>query len=67
MSDFHYTLTKNNSNQSDLTRLINVLENLSLHIEQSNQLKERQLKIDEKLVKLQIKNLNESIKPNKVS
>lgn len=67
MSDFHYTLTENNSNQSDLTRLINVLENLSLHIEQSNQLKERQLKIDEKLVKLQIKNLNESIKPNKVS
>lgn len=67
MSDFHYTLTENNSNQSDLTRLINVLEKLSLHIEQSNQLKERQLKIDEKLVKLQIKNLNESIKPNKVS
>lgn len=60
MSDFHRTPMGRKFYESDLPRLIEVLEKLGKHMEQSNQLQEKKFKLDEKLTRLQIKKLNES-------
>jgi hypothetical protein len=62
MNDFHRTPMGRKFYESDLPRLIEVLERLGKHMEQSNQLQEKKFKLEEKLTRLQIKNLNESSK-----
>jgi len=48
--------------EADLPRLIEVLEKIGKQMESANQLQEKKFKLEEKLTRLQIKNLNESSK-----
>lgn len=66
MIEFHNTKMGRKFYEADLPRLIEVLDRIGKHMEQSNQLQEKKYKLDEKLTRLQIKNLNESSNPDKV-
>lgn len=62
MNDFYRTPMGRKFYDADLPKLIDVLEKLGKHMEESNQLQEKKFKLEEKLTRLQIKNLNESSK-----
>jgi len=62
MSDFYRTTMGRKFYEADLPRLIEVLEKIGKQMESANQLQEKKFKLEEKLTRLQIKNLNESSK-----
>jgi hypothetical protein len=66
MSDFHKTPMGRKYYESDLPRLIEVLEKLGKQMELSNQLQEKKFRLEEKLTRLQIRNLNEAADSDKV-
>jgi hypothetical protein len=66
MSDFHKTPMGRKYYESDLPRLIEVLEKLGKQMELSNQLQEKKFRLEEKLTRLQIRNLNEAADNDKV-
>jgi len=66
MSDFHKTPMGRKYYESDLPRLIEVLEKLGKQMELSNQLQEKKFRLEEKLTRLQIRNLNEATDNDKV-
>jgi|TARA_R100000734_G_C3317584_1_gene110861 hypothetical protein len=45
--------------EADVPKLVSVLERIATQMEKSNTLEEKRFRLDEKLRKLQIKNLNE--------
>ena len=66
MNDFYRTPMGRKFYDADLPKLIDVLEKLGKHMEESNQLQEKKFKLEEKLTRLQIKNLNESNESSKL-
>lgn len=62
MKDFYRTGAGRKFFDSDLPKLITALEKVSLQLEKSNVLEEKKFRLDEKIKKLQIKDLNEKAK-----
>lgn len=60
MSDFYKTSMGRKFYESDLPRLINALENISKRLDESNKLDEKKFRLEEKLMKRQLKEINES-------
>ena len=61
MSEFYRTSMGRKFYESDLPRLISVLEKIANKMEESNKLDEKKFKLEEKLIKRQLKELNESL------
>jgi hypothetical protein len=59
MKDFYRTSAGRRFFEQDVPALVEALNKISTQLERSNELAERTRKVDEKLRKLQIKNLNE--------
>ena len=66
MNDFYRTPMGRKFYDADLPKLIDVLEKLGKHMEESIQLQEKKFILEEKLTRLQIKNLNESNESSKL-
>lgn len=62
MNDFYRTPMGRKYYESDLPRLIEALEKIGKHMQDSNRLEEKKFKLEEKLNKLKIKKINESLK-----
>lgn len=60
MNEFHKTPMGRKFYDSDLPRLISVLEKIATKMEESNKLDEKRFRLDEKIIKRQFKELNES-------
>lgn len=60
MNDFHKTVMGQKFYTADLPRLITVLEKIATKMDESNKLEEKRFKLEEKLMKHQLKELNES-------
>lgn len=71
MNDFHRTPMGRKFYESDLPNLITVLEKIANRMDESNKLDEKRYRLEEKLMKRQLRELNENTKvdqvdPNKV-
>ena len=71
MNDFHRTPMGRKFYESDLPNLITVLEKIANRMDESNKLDEKRYRLEEKLMKRQLRELNENAKvdqvdPNKV-
>ena len=62
MSEFYRTQTGRKFYESDIPRLISVLEKIADRMDESNKLKEKRFILEEKLLKRQLRELNERIK-----
>lgn len=60
MNEFHKTVMGQKFYTADLPRLIAVLEKIATKMEESNKLDEKRFRLDEKIIKRQFKELNES-------
>ncbi len=60
MNEFYKTPIGRKFYESDLPKLISVLEKISSKMDESNKLNEKRFKLEEKLIKHQLKELNES-------
>lgn len=60
MNDFHRTPMGRKFYESDLPKLVSVLEKIANKMEESNKLDEKRFKLEEKLMRRQLKELNES-------
>jgi hypothetical protein len=60
MPDFHRTAIGKKFYESDLPSLVNALEKVAKQMEIQNIREEKKFKLDEKIMKLKLKNLNES-------
>lgn len=64
MTEFNKTVLGKKFYETDVPKLINVLEKIAKGLEQSNILAERKYKLEEKLLKHQLKEINEQLKEN---
>lgn len=64
MSEFYRTPSGRKFYESDIPQLISVLEKIALRIDESNKLEEKKFKLEEKLIRRQLKELNESLPKN---
>ncbi len=60
MNDFHKTPMGRKFYETDLPKLVSVLEKIANKMEESNKLDEKRFKLEEKLMRRQLKELNES-------
>jgi hypothetical protein len=60
MNEFYKTPMGRKFYESDLPKLISVLEKISNKMDESNKLDEKRFKLEEKLIKHQLRELNES-------
>ena len=60
MNEFYRTSMGRKFYESDLPKLVSVLERIANKMEESNKLDEKKFKLEEKLMKRQLKELNES-------
>ena len=60
MSDFFRTSMGRKFYEADIPKLTTVLERIANQMEIANKLEEKKFKLNEKLAKLQIKDINES-------
>jgi hypothetical protein len=60
MNDFHRTPMGRKFYETDLPKLVSVLEKIANKMDESNKLDEKRFKLEEKLMKRQLKELNES-------
>lgn len=65
MSDFFRTSMGRKYYESDIPKLVSVLEKISSQMEKANLLEEKKFKLDEKLKTLQMKKLNEERQSDK--
>lgn len=61
MSEFYRTPVGRKFYESDMPQLITALEKIALRMDEANKLGERKFKLEEKLIKKQLKELNESL------
>lgn len=61
MSEFYRTPAGRKFYESDMPQLITALEKIALRMDEANKLGERKFKLEEKLIKKQLKELNESL------
>lgn len=61
MNEFHRTPMGRKFYESDLPKLINALEKISSKLEEANKLNEKRYKLEERLMRYQLKELNEKI------
>ena len=68
MNDFYRTPMGRKFYESDLPNLITALEKIANRMDESNKLDEKRYKLEEKLMKRQLRELNENteVDPNKV-
>ena len=59
MKEFYRTAAGRRFFESDIPALIEALQKISTQLERSNELAERKRRVDEKLKKLQIRNVSE--------
>lgn len=62
MNDFYKTAMGRKFYETDVPKLISVLEKISHSMAESNKLKERQFRLQEKLMKGELKELSEKVK-----
>lgn len=62
MSDFYKTTMGRKFYESDLPKLISVLEKIANKMDESNKFNEKHYKLEEKLMKRQLRELNENVK-----
>lgn len=62
MNDFYRTTIGRNFYEKDVPKLISVLEKIANKLEESNKLEEKRFKLDEKLLRGQLKEVNEKSK-----
>jgi hypothetical protein len=60
MNEFHRTPMGRKFYESDLPKLVSVLEKIANKMEESNKLDEKRFLLEEKLMRRQLKELNES-------
>lgn len=60
MNEFHRTPMGRKFYEADLPKLVSVLEKIASQMEESNKLDEKRFMLEEKLMKRQLKELNES-------
>lgn len=60
MNDFHRTPMGRKFYETDLPKLVSVLEKIANKMDESNKLDEKRFKLEEKLMRRQLKELNES-------
>lgn len=61
MSEFYRTPAGRKFYESDMPQLITALEKIASRMDEANKLGERKFKLEEKLIKKQLKELNESL------
>jgi hypothetical protein len=59
MSEFYRTTAGRKFYETDMPKLIAALEKIAIKMDESNKLEEKKFKLEEKLMKRQIKELNE--------
>lgn len=59
MKDFYRTSAGRRFFESDVPALVEALQKISTQLEKANELAEKKKRVDERLKKLQIKNVNE--------
>lgn len=64
MSEFYRTPAGRKFYESDMPQLISALEKIALRMGEANKLEERKFKIEEKLIRKKLKELNESLQKN---
>lgn len=62
MNDFHRTTIGLKFYEKDVPKLISVLEKIANKLEESNRLEEKRFKLEEKLIRGQLKEVNEKSK-----
>jgi hypothetical protein len=62
MNEFYKTAMGRKFYETDVPKLINVLEKIASKLDESNKLEEKRFKLEEKLLRGQIKDVNEKIK-----
>jgi hypothetical protein len=65
MNEFHRTPMGRKFYEADLPKLVSVLEKIANQMEESNKLDEKRFMLEEKLMKRQLKELNESSTPDR--
>lgn len=60
MNDFYRTTMGRKFYESDMPNLISALEKIASKMEESNKLNEKKFKLEEKLMRIQLRSLNES-------
>jgi hypothetical protein len=66
MNDFHKTAMGRKFYDNDIPKLISALEKIANKLDESNKLEEKKFKLEEKLIRHKLKDLNESFTVNKV-
>lgn len=61
MNDFYRTAAGRKFYESDMPNLISALEKIATKMEESNKLNEKKFKLEERLMKIQLRSLNESL------
>jgi hypothetical protein len=61
MNDFYRTTAGRKFYDNDIPNLISALEKIAVKMEESNKLNEKKFMLEEKLMRMQLRSLNESL------
>jgi len=65
MNDFYKSSMGRKFYETDMPKLINVLEKIASKMDEANRLEERRFKLEEKLLRGQLKDVNERLKDDR--